>query len=152
MNGSSFRSRNASIRPTVLMTFDPHPMEVVFPGSHPAQLTTLTRRAELVEEMGIVVHACNADDVALDMQQPLVANLVRNPQLTQLLRTPPPREPIEMESPADARRWLQIFLVDYGADQHLLLVQDATRVHRLEQMRRCQMREAQPFQRRGPGR
>jgi len=41
--------------PTVLMTFDPHPMEVVFPGSHPAQLTTLARRAELVEEMGIDV-------------------------------------------------------------------------------------------------
>ncbi|WNG89608.1 bifunctional riboflavin kinase/FAD synthetase [Mycobacterium sp. ITM-2016-00317] len=41
--------------PVVLMTFDPHPMEVVFPGSHPAQLTTLTRRAELVEELGIDV-------------------------------------------------------------------------------------------------
>lgn len=41
--------------PTVLMTFDPHPKEVVFPGSHPAQLTTLTRRAELVEELGIDV-------------------------------------------------------------------------------------------------
>lgn len=41
--------------PTVLMTFDPHPMEVVFPGSHPAQLTTLTRRAELVEQLGIDV-------------------------------------------------------------------------------------------------
>jgi len=41
--------------PTVLMTFDPHPMEVVFPGNHPAQLTTLTRRAELVEEMGVDV-------------------------------------------------------------------------------------------------
>jgi riboflavin kinase/FMN adenylyltransferase len=41
--------------PIVLMTFDPHPMEVVFPGSHPAQLTTLTRRAELVEELGIDV-------------------------------------------------------------------------------------------------
>jgi riboflavin kinase/FMN adenylyltransferase len=41
--------------PAVLMTFDPHPMEVVFPGSHPAQLTTLTRRAELVEELGIDV-------------------------------------------------------------------------------------------------
>ena len=41
--------------PTVLMTFDPHPMEVVFPGSHPAQLTTLARRAELVEEMGVDV-------------------------------------------------------------------------------------------------
>ncbi len=37
------------------MTFDPHPMEVVFPGSHPAQLTTLTRRAELVEELGVDV-------------------------------------------------------------------------------------------------
>lgn len=41
--------------PSVLMTFDPHPMEVVYPGSHPAQLTTLTRRAELVEELGIDV-------------------------------------------------------------------------------------------------
>jgi riboflavin kinase/FMN adenylyltransferase len=41
--------------PAVLMTFDPHPMEVVFPGSHPAQLTTLTRRAELVEEAGVDV-------------------------------------------------------------------------------------------------
>jgi riboflavin kinase/FMN adenylyltransferase len=41
--------------PTVLMTFDPHPMEVVFPGNHPAQLTTLTRRAELAEELGIDV-------------------------------------------------------------------------------------------------
>jgi riboflavin kinase/FMN adenylyltransferase len=41
--------------PAVLMTFDPHPMEVVFPGSHPAQLSTLARRAELAEEMGIDV-------------------------------------------------------------------------------------------------
>lgn len=41
--------------PTVLMTFDPHPMEVVFPGSHPAALTTLARRAELVEELGVDV-------------------------------------------------------------------------------------------------
>lgn len=46
------RARNV---PAVLMTFDPHPMEVVYPGSHPAQLTTLTRRAELVEELGVDV-------------------------------------------------------------------------------------------------
>lgn len=46
------RARNV---PTVLMTFDPHPMEVVYPGSHPALLTTLTRRAELVEELGVDV-------------------------------------------------------------------------------------------------
>ncbi|MFC9896213.1 bifunctional riboflavin kinase/FAD synthetase [Nocardia sp. NPDC127579] len=41
--------------PAVLMTFDPHPMEVVRPGSHPAQLTTLPRRAELAEELGVDV-------------------------------------------------------------------------------------------------
>lgn len=41
--------------PCVLMTFDPHPSEVVRPGSHPAQLTTLRRRAELVEELGVDV-------------------------------------------------------------------------------------------------
>ncbi len=41
--------------PAVLMTFDPHPMEMIRPGSHPAQLTTLARRAELAEELGIDV-------------------------------------------------------------------------------------------------
>ncbi|MBO0853775.1 MAG: bifunctional riboflavin kinase/FAD synthetase [Nocardia sp.] len=49
------KSAAARAMPSVLMTFDPHPMEVVRPGSHPAQLTTLTRRADLVEELGIDV-------------------------------------------------------------------------------------------------
>ena len=40
---------------SVLLTFDPHPSEVVRPGSHPAQLTTLHRKAELVESLGIDV-------------------------------------------------------------------------------------------------
>lgn len=39
--------------PTVVMTFDPHPGEVLRPGSHPAQLTSLARRAELVAELGV---------------------------------------------------------------------------------------------------
>ncbi|MBC6449382.1 bifunctional riboflavin kinase/FAD synthetase [Actinokineospora xionganensis] len=39
--------------PCVLVTFDPHPSEVVRPGSHPAQLTTLRRKAELVEGLGV---------------------------------------------------------------------------------------------------
>ncbi len=39
--------------PSVLVTFDPHPTEVLRPGRHPAQLTTLPRRAELVSELGI---------------------------------------------------------------------------------------------------
>jgi riboflavin kinase/FMN adenylyltransferase len=39
--------------PSVMVTFDPHPAEVVRPGSHPAQLTTLRRKAELVEGLGV---------------------------------------------------------------------------------------------------
>ncbi len=39
--------------PTVLVTFDPHPAEVIRPGSHPARLTSLRRRAELVEGLGV---------------------------------------------------------------------------------------------------
>lgn len=39
--------------PTVLITFDPHPAEVVRPGSHPARLTSLRRRADLVEALGV---------------------------------------------------------------------------------------------------
>jgi riboflavin kinase/FMN adenylyltransferase len=41
--------------PSVLLTFVPHPSEVVRPGSHPAVLTTIVRRAELVEELGVDV-------------------------------------------------------------------------------------------------
>lgn len=39
--------------PPVLVTFDPHPAELVRPGSHPAQLTTLSRRADLAAELGV---------------------------------------------------------------------------------------------------
>jgi riboflavin kinase/FMN adenylyltransferase len=41
--------------PSVLITFVPHPSEVVRPGSHPGELTTLVRRAELVEQLGVDV-------------------------------------------------------------------------------------------------
>jgi riboflavin kinase/FMN adenylyltransferase len=40
-------------RPCLLLTFDPHPAEVVRPGSHPAILTSLDRKAELVAELGV---------------------------------------------------------------------------------------------------
>ncbi|MGH3567701.1 MAG: bifunctional riboflavin kinase/FAD synthetase [Pseudonocardia sp.] len=39
--------------PAVLITFDPHPAELVRPGRHPARLTSLRRRADLVAELGI---------------------------------------------------------------------------------------------------
>jgi riboflavin kinase/FMN adenylyltransferase len=40
-------------QPSVLITFVPHPSEVVRPGSHPPMLTTLVRRAELVQQLGV---------------------------------------------------------------------------------------------------
>ncbi|MGH3770682.1 MAG: bifunctional riboflavin kinase/FAD synthetase [Pseudonocardiaceae bacterium] len=53
--GQAVRRARVMGVPGVLMTFDPHPSEVVRPGSHPAQLTTLRRRAELVEQLGVEV-------------------------------------------------------------------------------------------------
>jgi riboflavin kinase / FMN adenylyltransferase len=46
------RARTMS-RPCLLLTFDPHPAEVIRPGSHPAILTSLDRKAELVAEIGV---------------------------------------------------------------------------------------------------
>jgi riboflavin kinase/FMN adenylyltransferase len=37
----------------VVVTFDPHPAELIRPGSHPARLTSLRRRADLVAELGV---------------------------------------------------------------------------------------------------
>jgi riboflavin kinase/FMN adenylyltransferase len=37
---------------SVVVTFDPHPSEVVRPGSHPAVLTEPARKAELIEALG----------------------------------------------------------------------------------------------------
>ena len=45
------RARDAGLN-SVVVTFDPHPAEVVHPGSHPAMLTTPRRKAELIEEVG----------------------------------------------------------------------------------------------------
>jgi riboflavin kinase/FMN adenylyltransferase len=41
--------------PAVVLTFDPHPSEVVRPGSHPTMLTTPRRKAELLEDLGVDV-------------------------------------------------------------------------------------------------
>lgn len=38
--------------PSVVITFDPHPAEVVRPGTHPAALTVAHHKAELVEAIG----------------------------------------------------------------------------------------------------
>lgn len=48
------RARGAGL-PSLVVTFDPHPSEVVRPGSHPAMLTSARRKAELLEALGVDV-------------------------------------------------------------------------------------------------
>jgi riboflavin kinase / FMN adenylyltransferase len=45
-------ARVASL-PAVVVTFDPHPMAVVRPDSQPATLTSVARRADLLEALGV---------------------------------------------------------------------------------------------------
>jgi riboflavin kinase/FMN adenylyltransferase len=51
--GAAVARAEAMRRPSLLLTFDPHPAEVVRPGSHPAILTSMDRKAELVAELGV---------------------------------------------------------------------------------------------------
>jgi riboflavin kinase/FMN adenylyltransferase len=51
--GTAVARARAMGRPCLLLTFDPHPSEVVRPGSHPAILTSLDRKAELVAALGV---------------------------------------------------------------------------------------------------
>jgi riboflavin kinase/FMN adenylyltransferase len=46
------RARDSDLH-SVVVTFDPHPAEVVRPGSHPAVLTEPVRKAELIDELGV---------------------------------------------------------------------------------------------------
>jgi riboflavin kinase/FMN adenylyltransferase len=51
--GAAVARARALRRPCLLLTFDPHPAEVVRPGSHPAILTAMDRKAELVAGLGV---------------------------------------------------------------------------------------------------
>jgi riboflavin kinase / FMN adenylyltransferase len=51
--GAAVARARAMRRPCLLLTFDPHPAEVIRPGSHPAILTSLDRKAELVAALGV---------------------------------------------------------------------------------------------------
>ena len=48
------RARDLGVQ-SVVVTFDPHPAEVVRPGSHPAVLSEPARKAELIEALGVDV-------------------------------------------------------------------------------------------------
>jgi riboflavin kinase/FMN adenylyltransferase len=53
--GQAVATAQARGVPSVVLTFVPHPAEVVRPGSHPPVLTSMVRRAELVEQLGVDV-------------------------------------------------------------------------------------------------
>jgi riboflavin kinase/FMN adenylyltransferase len=51
--GAAVARARAMHRPSLLLTFDPHPAEVIRPGSHPAILTSMDRKAELVAALDV---------------------------------------------------------------------------------------------------
>jgi riboflavin kinase / FMN adenylyltransferase len=51
--GHAVKQARAMGVPAVVVTFDPHPSEVVRPGSHPAVLTEAGRKADLMAALGI---------------------------------------------------------------------------------------------------
>ncbi|MDQ1649457.1 MAG: riboflavin kinase / adenylyltransferase [Frankiaceae bacterium] len=53
--GRAVERARAGGHSSVLMTFDPHPSEVVRPGSHPPILTSQRTKADLVETLGVDV-------------------------------------------------------------------------------------------------
>ncbi|HET9518220.1 MAG TPA: bifunctional riboflavin kinase/FAD synthetase [Actinoplanes sp.] len=52
INHTVRRARDLGLQ-SVVVTFDPHPAEVVRPGSHPAVLTEPIRKAALIEQLGV---------------------------------------------------------------------------------------------------
>ena len=60
----------ASTIPSVLVTFVPHPSEVVRPGTHPPVLTSIVRRAELVEALGVDVFCAIPFTLELSRMRP----------------------------------------------------------------------------------
>jgi riboflavin kinase/FMN adenylyltransferase len=51
--GAAVDRARALRRPCLLLTFEPHPAEVIRPGSHPAILTSIDRKTELVADLGV---------------------------------------------------------------------------------------------------
>ena len=65
-----------------------------------------------------------------------VDNILRAPELTELLHADDQSFSVEISSPVDDGKWLNCRVVPYGADQKLLLLRDVTERIRLSKMRR----------------
>ena len=70
-----------------------------------------------------------------DEGEPIV-NLVRTPAFVAFIREGRFTEPVELEAPHDPDRLLQFNANQFGANEIALVVQDITRLRRLEQMRK----------------
>ena len=69
-----------------------------------------------------------------DLNQP-ISNLIRNPAFVAYLEGERFETPLEMVSPVDDGMHVQVRVVPYGHDRHLMLARDLTRLKRLEQIR-----------------
>ncbi len=65
-----------------------------------------------------------------------IDNIIRDPELVELLNAEDQRRSIEIASPVRDGAWLNIRIVPYGVDQKLLLMRDVTERIRLSRMRR----------------
>lgn len=67
-----------------------------------------------------------------------IINLIRHPEFVRYLSFDRPRsgEPLRMPAPDDDNLMLNIRMVPYGNEQHLLIARDISQQQRLEQMRR----------------
>lgn len=65
-----------------------------------------------------------------------IDNLVRHPDFIRFLQAGDYDESLELASPVDDERMMEIHIVPYGDEQRLLVARDITRLHQLEVMRR----------------
>lgn len=65
-----------------------------------------------------------------------IGNLIRNPSFNRFLRTSNSNDHLEIPSPLDPSKTLEIRIAPYGANQRLMQVSDITHIQRLMTMRR----------------
>jgi len=65
-----------------------------------------------------------------------VDNILRDPQLTELLQGDDATQTVDIASPIEDGRWINCRVVPYGADQKMLLLRDVTQRIRLSKIRR----------------
>ncbi|ANS86234.1 Histidine kinase [Vibrio scophthalmi] len=70
-----------------------------------------------------------------DSGQP-ISNLIRTPDFIKYLTKQDFSEPLEMRSPLNVERMLELRIVPYTEGEHLMVVRDVTQVKQLEGMRR----------------